>query len=90
MRRAVRSEPAPGSVRAKAGQALAAGQARQEAPLLLGGAEGPHRIDGADAAVDRGQAGDRRVDGRHPRQERGEGGERRPEPPYSRSTSRPQ
>ena len=35
---------------------LAAGQPGQVAALLLGAAEGPERIDGADAAVDRGQA----------------------------------
>ena len=55
----------------------AAGQPGQEPLLLLGVAERPHRIDRADAAVDRGQPGDGRIDHRHPRQERGERAERR-------------
>ena len=70
---------------------LAAGQPRQEPLLLLGRAEGPQRVDGADAAVDRGQAGDRRrrcvaIRVRN-RAKRANGA---PCPPYSRSTSRPQ
>ena len=61
---AVRSVPAPGSVRAKP-ESRAAGEPRQELSLLLGIAEGAHRIDGADAAVDRRQPGDGGIEGRH-------------------------
>ena len=60
----------------EAGQRIAAGEPRQESLFLFGCAEGAHRIDGADAAVDRGQAGDHGVLGRHLRQEVREARER--------------
>ena len=75
VRRAVRSEPAQGSVRAKAAEPLAAGQPGQEPLALLGSAERADRIDRSDAAVDRGQAGHGRLDHRHPREKGGEAGE---------------
>ena len=76
VRRAVRSEPAAGSVRAKPDSAWPLAELGQEAFLLLRRAEGAHRIDGADAAVDRRQAGDHGVVGGHARQEVGEARER--------------
>ena len=78
VRRAVRSEPARGFGQGEAGDALAAGQERQQPGLLLRRAEGAQRIDGADAAMHRGQGGDGRIERAEPGQEAGEAGERRP------------
>ncbi len=79
--------PQGGQVRSGAGlgqgegaEAFAAGEPRQDAAFLLGRAKRPHRINRADAAVDRRQTGHRGVDRRHPAQERREGRERRPLP----------
>ncbi len=77
VRRAVRSDPAHGSVRANARQPLATSQPRQEPLPLLGSSERADRIDRADAAVHRGQAGHGRIDHRHAREKRGETGKRR-------------
>ena len=77
VRSAVRSLPAPGSVRAKALSRSPRRQPGQEPLLLLVVAERAHRIDGADAAVDRREAGDGGIDRRHPREKRRERRERR-------------
>ena len=76
MRRAVRSEPAQGSVRAKRRELLAAGQFGQIALFLLGVAESSQRIDGADAAVNRREPGHVGLDRRHSHQEPRKRGER--------------
>jgi len=67
--RAVRSEPAPGSVSAKPDSAWPLASLGRKRSFLFGRAEGAHRIDGADAAVDRRHARDHRVLRRHLGQE---------------------
>ena len=67
----------------EARQSLAVCQARQEATFLLGIAKSPNRIDGADAAVYRGQSGRHRIVGSDLSEEAAEAGERRPLAPIT-------